>query len=109
MTERIHFGFKESNRVQLYEFCEDPDGSNLQWFKPVETFEELIGREKIATNTLHYKGNCYDTGDYFSHLGELAKKLITEAPEGASLVALTRSSLCGTRTFSESLTGEFYK
>ena len=109
MTEIIEFGYRKGNRVEVYEFCEDPDGSPLPWYRPTGIFRELAGKEQIASTTLSYEGRCVDTGEYVSHLGELAERLILESPKGTILVALDGRASVGTRTFSESLTGVFYK
>ena|SRR3989344_6616940 len=105
----IKFGFKVGTGVQIFEFCSDPDGTSLQWYRKTDEVVELSGRKLIAQRQLDFKGACHDTGVYYSHLGELAKRMVTEAPSGSSLVALVDSSSCGTRTFRESLVGEYYR
>ena len=110
MTEIIEFGYRKGNRVEIYEFCRDPDGPHLQWYKPTDAVVSIEGREKIAHRTVSYEGKCSDVAEYNSHLGELAQELVSNAPEGTTLVALVvEASSCGTRTFSERLTGNFYR
>ena len=110
MSKKIKFGFEEDGIVEIYDFCPDPDGSGLQWYTSTKEFEPLLGRKKIGQRTVNCDGVCTDVGEYNTHLGELAQRLVAEAPDGTSLVALVNSnSSCGTRTFSESLTADFYK
>ena len=109
MTQDIKFGFKDGDKVTLYEFCSDPAGSRLQWYKPTDKVEVLEGRTEVGHMILKMEGKCSDTAEYHSRLGELAKALVTYAPEGTTLVALVSDCSVGTRTFSEKLTDHFYQ
>ena len=110
MAQDVKFGFQDKGKVNIYGFCSDSDGSDLQWYKPTDAVVSIEGREKIAHRTVSYEGKCSDVAEYNSHLGELAQELVSNAPEGTTLVALVvEASSCGTRTFSERLTGNFYR
>ena len=105
----LPFGFAwEDGVVDLYRFCQDPHGSSLTWFKATDDVTNLDGLELVEIKTKEYHGKCYDTGEFFSHAGELLRELLAEAPEKASLAVFTRGWSSGTKTFTDTVTVKFY-
>lgn len=107
--DRMTFGgIGEDGKICLCEFCPDPDGTNLRWFKPTGGKTSLDGLVLLDTKTKEYHGRCYDTGKFYSHTGELLYELIEEAPERTTLAVFETSWSCGTKTFTDYVTVEFY-
>lgn len=106
----LQFGFNGINEseVMLCRFCPDPDGSGLTWYETTSFVTNLYGLELLRTKTEEYHGECYDTGEFFSHAAELMYELLKAAPEKASLAVFTRIWSAGTKTFTDTVTVKFY-
>lgn len=98
----------DQGRIALYEFIRDPDGSNLPWFARTGEQIGLEGLKAISAAANSHSGRCYDTMEYWSHLGVMLQELVTEAPEGTSLAVFDISAAVGTRTFSERVEVDYY-
>jgi len=105
----LRFGSMDEHRVvSICRFCPDPDGSSLRWFESTDDKTNLNGFALLDTKTKEYHGECYDTGEFYSHAGELLYELLQEAPERADLAVFTRSWSAGTKTFTDTVTVGFY-
>lgn len=105
----IPFGWEQPDgMVHIFKFGPDPDGGDLPWFEKTEEVMNLGSFNMIGSQTEVHNGKCDDTGMYTSHLGILCQKLLKNAPEGTELVTFSDSSSCGTKTFEEKVTANFY-
>lgn len=107
--EKILFGTLEADQVEIFEFCDDPDGSGLLWFKPTEQKVSIDKYLCIGTDQQRYSGRCIDTGEYISQAGELLMLLLKRAPKGTALATVKLSGSVGTRTFEEIVSVTFYR
>lgn len=111
-TEKlIPFGWidlEEDGKVYLGEFCDDPDGSDLKWFRATGATTTIKGLDLLCTYTKLHEGRCYGTGKFYSYAGELLHELLRSAHPNASIAVFERSWSCGTKTFKESVTVKFY-
>ncbi len=100
---------KVKEKVEKIELCQDPDGSGLLWSKTTGERLSTEGRETIGTDRREFQGKCFDTCEYYSHLGELIKQLSQVAPQGTSLMVVETSTCSGTKTFFDEATATYYK
>lgn len=108
-SESVVIAKKIGDRTLKVEFCLDPDGSGLQWFQITQEPVSSEGHKEIGTGRRQYSGQCFDTGEYHSHIGELVKELSEVAPSGTSLMIFECSGSCGTKTFDEEVTATYYE
>jgi hypothetical protein len=106
----IEFGYinKKKRCLVLCKFIQDPDGSGLPWIRETGKIKKFDPSGEIKKAKLVYRGTCFDTCEYFSHIGELIKQLVESAPEEAKLMVFIYKTGSGTRTFEEEVIASYY-
>ncbi len=107
--KNILFGEVEGDQVSILEFCDDPDGSGLPWIQSTGKVTKVGTRLKLRERKRRHRGQCFDTGEFYSHIGILLKSLIDRAPKNTTLVVVAWTSYAGTRTFVEEVSATYYR